>query len=99
MVNYSRQQNLFILCTQPVFTPHTPHKTAVTKVTATPTVIHTGINSRMKAMRQLKTALIHNLDHGPLNTCYLSSMVGKRCMRIQEVIKNLTTEKRNKEEN
>jgi hypothetical protein len=53
----------------------------------------------MKATRQLKTALIHNLDHGPLNTCYLSSMVGKRCMRIQEVIKNLTTEKRNKEEN
>lgn len=38
IVNYLRQQNLFILCTRLVFTPHVLHKTAVTKVTATPTV-------------------------------------------------------------
>lgn len=37
-VNYSRQQDLFMLCTKPVFAPHALHKTAVTKVTATPTV-------------------------------------------------------------
>lgn len=62
IVNYLRQQNLFIPCTGPVFTPHAPHGTAVTKVTAAPTVTESrdkeGNEDNEKAGKQhLSTAL------------------------------------------
>lgn len=62
IVNYLRQQNLFIPCTRPVFTPHALHKTAVTKVTAAPTVPELidkeGNEENKKAGKQhLSTAL------------------------------------------
>lgn len=84
------QQDLFILCSRPVFTPHALCRAAVTKVTAPPHWLHRGTNSGMKATGKLEIALSPSLDHGSWNFCnqnctpYLSNTAQKRSIQIKE---------------